>query len=117
MTPKPCSADERAAAEAALDAAFARAAGRSPDGRLALDPETVERDLARLLLGLMEFLRRLMELQAIRRMERGALSCAEEERLGETLMRAERRILELAEVFGLEARDLSLDLGPLGRLT
>lgn len=87
------------------------------DGRVALNPETVERDLARLLLALMEFLRQLMELQAIRRMERGTLTEAEEERLGDTLMRAAGRIRELAAAFGLEEADLSLDLGPLGRLT
>ena len=46
-----------------------------PDvSRISLDPERVEQDLARLVLGLMEFLRKLMELQAIRRMEAGSLS-------------------------------------------
>ena len=87
----------------------------SAAGRLALDPETVEQDLARLLLGLMEFLRQLMELQAIRRMDDGTLSAHQEERLGETLMRAEAAIQDLAAKFGLTPDDLSLSLGPLGR--
>lgn len=87
------------------------------DGRVALNPEMVERDLARSLHALMEFLRQLMELQAIRRMERGTLTEAQEERLGDRLMRAASRIRDLAAAFGLEEADLSLDLSPLGRLT
>ena len=84
-------------------------------GRITIDPATVEQDLARLVLGLMEFLRQLMELQAIRKLEGGLLSPAQEERLGTTLMRAEEAIAGLARQFGLSPADLSLDLGPLGR--
>ena len=83
--------------------------------RIAIDPDTVEQDLARLVLGLMAFLRQLMELQAIRRMEAGTLSAAQEEKLGTTLMKAEAAIHDLAGKFGLTADDLSLDLGPLGK--
>jgi hypothetical protein len=97
---------------AAFDAARRRLA---PDGRLALDPDRVERDLARLVLALMEFLRQLMEMQAIRRVERGTLTPDEEERVGLALMRAAAKLRELAAAFGLEEDDLSLDLGPLGR--
>lgn len=86
-----------------------------PSGRIRLDPETVEQDLARVVLGLMEFLRQLMELQAIRRMEAGSLTTEQEDRLGETLMRSEGAIRDMAERFGLDPDDLSLDLGPLGR--
>lgn len=84
-------------------------------GRLKIDPETVEADLARLVLGLMAFLRELMELQAIRRMENGSLTAEEEDRVGTTLMRAEIAIFDMAAKFGLKPEDLSLDLGPLGR--
>jgi hypothetical protein len=87
----------------------------APEGRLRLNPETVEQDLARLVLGLMEFLRQLMELQAIRQVERGELSAEQEEKLGLTLMRAEAALHDLAARFGLRPEDLSLDLGPLGR--
>jgi hypothetical protein len=83
--------------------------------RVEIDPETVEQDLARLVLGLMEFLRQLMELQAIRRMECGSLTEGQEEKLGTTLMRAEAAIHDLATKFGLTPADLSLDLGPLGK--
>jgi hypothetical protein len=85
------------------------------DGRVRIDPETVEQDLARLVLALMEFLRQLMELQAIRRMENGSLSPQQEEALGSTLQRAEQAIHDMAGRFGLSPSDLSLDLGPLGR--
>jgi hypothetical protein len=105
--------------ELALDAADCAAAieALAPGGRLALSPETVERDLARLVLGVMEFLRKLMELQAIRRMEAGSLTPDQEERVGETLMRAADQLRALAAQFGLREEDLSLDLGPLGRLS
>lgn len=84
-------------------------------GRVNIDPDTVEQDLARLVLGLMAFLRQLMELQAIRRMEAGTLGPEDEERLGLTLMRAESALQDLAAKFGLTPADLSLDLGPLGK--
>lgn len=84
-------------------------------GQVRLDPDTVEKDLARLVLGLMAFLRQVMELQAIRRMEAGSLTAEEEERLGTTLMRAEEALHAQAAAFGLSPADLSLDLGPLGR--
>jgi hypothetical protein len=83
---------------------------------LRIDPANVERDLSRLVLSLIEFLRQLMEAQAIRRMEAGTLTADEEEALGTTLMLARGRVLELAAHFGLKASDLRLDLGPLGRL-
>jgi Gas vesicle protein K len=103
---------------AAMRAAFA---ARSPASRkdgpvLALDPDNVQHDLARLVLTLVEFLRRLLEMQAVRRMENGTLDEDEEERIGLTLMQARERIVELAESFGLKAEELSLDLGPLGKL-
>jgi hypothetical protein len=87
-----------------------------PDAALAFDPDKVEHDIARLVLTLVEFVRKLLEMQAVRRMEAGKLSEEDEEKLGLALMRAEARIVELAGQFGLKPGDLSLDLGPLGRL-
>ena len=95
-----------------LEAAVERIQAGAP---LELDPDTGADDLARIVLGLMEFLRQLMELQAIRRMEAGTLTPQEEERLGLTLMRAEEAIAAQARAFGLTPDQLSLDLGPLGR--
>lgn len=84
--------------------------------RVDADPERVEKGLAQLVLTLVELLRQLMERQALRRMESGTLTDDEIERLGETFMKLSERMEELKREFGLEDRDLNLELGPLGRL-
>ena len=84
--------------------------------RVNADPERVEKGLAQLVLTLVELLRRLMERQALHRMEQGTLTDEQIDRLGETFMKLERRMQELKTHFGLEDRDLNLDLGPLGNL-
>ena len=84
--------------------------------RVNADPEKVERGLAQLVLTLVELLRELMERQALRRVDDGTLSDDEVDRLGETFMLLDRRMDELKAEFGLEDRDLNLDLGPLGNL-
>jgi hypothetical protein len=80
------------------------------------DSEDVQRSVARLVLTLVEFLRQLLERQAIRRMERDSLTPEETEDIGLALMRLEETVRDLAERFGLAPEDLNLDLGPLGRL-
>jgi len=80
------------------------------------DPEDVQRSVARLVLTLVEFLRQLLERQAIRRMERDSLTAEETEDIGVALMRLEETVRDLAGRFGLSSEDLNLDLGPLGRL-
>ena len=84
--------------------------------RVNADPHNVEKGLAQLVLTLVELLRQLMERQAVRRMEGGTLTDDEIERLGTTFMLLERRMQELKKSFGLEDADLSIDLGPLGKL-
>jgi Gas vesicle protein K len=84
--------------------------------RVNADPERVEQGLAQLVLTLVELLRQLMERQALRRMDEGNLTEDQIERLGETFMKLERRMEELKREFGLEDRDLNLNLGPLGDL-
>jgi hypothetical protein len=84
--------------------------------RINADPEHVEQGLAQLVLTLVELLRQLMERQALRRMEQGTLTDDQIERLGETFMKLEQRMEELKREFGLEDRDLNLNLGPLGDL-
>jgi Gas vesicle protein K len=84
--------------------------------RVNADPERVEQGLAQLVLTLVELLRQLMERQALRRMDQGTLTDEQIERLGETFMKLERRMEELKHEFGLEDRDLNLNLGPLGNL-
>ena len=84
--------------------------------RIECSPDSVEQGLAKLVLGLIELLRRLMERQAVRRMEGGSLNEQQIEDVGQTLMKLEEKIRELAASFGLKPEDLNLDLGPLGNL-
>jgi len=84
--------------------------------RINADPERVEQGLAKLVLTLIELLRRLLEKQALRRIEAGSLTSEEIERMGVTFLRLEQKMAELRAHFGLEAEDLNLDLGPLGEL-
>jgi hypothetical protein len=84
--------------------------------RVNADTETVENGLARLVLTLIEVLRKVLEHQAIRRMEGGHLTAEEVERLGVALLRLNDRMQEMKGVFGLKDEDLQIDLGPLGRL-
>lgn len=80
------------------------------------DPDDAQRSVARLVLALVEFLRQLMERQAIRRMEGGTLDPAQVEAVGLALMKLEETVRSLAAQFDLAPEDLNLDLGPLGRL-
>ncbi len=84
--------------------------------RINIDAQSVEQGLAKLVLTLIEFIRRLLEKQAVRRMEGGDLSPEQIEELGLALMRLEAKLQELKTQFGLESEDLNLDLGPIGRL-
>ncbi len=86
---------------------------RDTPARIVTDPKSVERDLARLVLSVIELLRKLLERQAVRRVENGTLSEDEIERLGETLLKLEARMGELKTAFGLGDQELTLDLGPL----
>jgi hypothetical protein len=80
------------------------------------NPEDVQRSVAKLVLTLMEFLRKLFEKQTLRRMEEDSLTPEETEAIGVALMRLEETITDLAGRFGLSVDELNLDLGPLGRL-
>jgi hypothetical protein len=78
--------------------------------------EDVQRSVAQLVLTIVEFLRRLMERQAIRRMEQKTLTKKEVEAVGDALMKLEETVREIGKKFGLTPEDLNLDLGPLGKL-
>jgi hypothetical protein len=93
-----------------------RQVARALPERINADPEHVENGLARLVLTLVELLRNVLEHQAVRRMEGGALSDEEIERLGLALLRLNERMQELKATFNLTDEDLNIDLGPLGRL-
>jgi len=98
------------------DAAVRPELGDALSRRINTDPEGVERGLVQLVLTIVELLRQLMERQALRRVDAGGLSDEQVERLGQTLRLLADRMDELKQEFGLEDRDLNLDLGPLGRL-
>lgn len=84
--------------------------------RINADQAHVEQGLAKLVLTLIELVRRLLEKQAIRRIEAGSLSDEQIERMGETFIKLERKMAELKLAFGLQDEDLNLNLGPLGDL-
>ncbi|MFN2636676.1 MAG: gas vesicle protein GvpJ [Gemmatimonadaceae bacterium] len=84
--------------------------------RLNTDPDKIENGLAKLVLTLIEVLRKVLEHQAVRRMEGGHLSDAEVEKLGVALLRLNDRMQDMKGIFGLTDDDLQIDLGPLGRL-
>ena len=84
--------------------------------RINMDPESVDRGLASLVLTVVELLRQLMERQALRRVDQGDLPPEQIEQIGTTLMILEERMTELREHFGLTPDDLNIDLGPLGPL-
>ena len=84
--------------------------------RINIDAESVEQGLAKLVLTVIEFIRRLLEKQAIRRVESGNLTPEQVEALGLALMKLEAKLQDLKTQFGLSEEDLNLNLGPLGRL-
>lgn len=84
--------------------------------RMEIQPENIERGLAKLVLTIVELLRRLMESQALRRVDQGTLSKEQVERLGQAFSLLQARMEDLKKVFNLKDEDLNLDLGPLGEL-
>lgn len=77
------------------------------------DPDDVQKSVAQLVLTIVEFLRQLMERQAIRRMESDTLTDSEVEAVGVALMRLEETVREMGKRFGLTPEDLNLDLGAI----
>jgi len=80
------------------------------------DPDDVQRSVAHLVLTIVEFIRKLLERQAIRRMQAGSLSEQQTEEVGTALMKLEETVRDIAAKFGIPAEDLNLDLGPIGKL-
>ena len=89
---------------------------RSAPPRWNADPDEVRKSVLKLVLTLVEFIRQILERQAIRRMEANTLTAEETESVGLALMRLEETIRDLADQFGLRPEDLNLDLGPIGKL-
>ncbi|HWJ80796.1 MAG TPA: gas vesicle protein K [Nocardioides sp.] len=84
--------------------------------RMETDPESVERDLLKLVLTIVELVRQLMEKQALRRVDEGDLTDEQVESLGLGLMHLEQAMDDLKARYDLTTADLNIDLGPLGTL-
>jgi len=107
----------RAQSSSLSDFAAAMDPDQSPvPSRIDLSQDDVSNGLGKLVLTLVELIRELLERQAVRRMEAGSLTDAEIERLGTTFMQLAEQMDQLKEHFGLDAEDLNIDLGPLGKL-
>ena len=86
-----------------------------PD-RINAQPDNAGQELGKLVLTLVEVVRKVLEHQAVRRMDSGTLSSDEVERLGLSLLRLREKMDEMKAAFGVRDEDLDIDLGPLGRL-
>ena len=93
-----------------------QSAARLLTQRMETDPDSVERDLFKLVLTVIELIRQLMEAQALRRVDQGDLSDEQVEALGLGLARLEEAMEELKNRYDLTTADLNIDLGPLGTL-
>lgn len=89
---------------------------QSKAGRLNTTQDNADQGLAKIVLTLVELLRRVMEHEALRRIDGGTLTEAEIEEMGETFLKLDNKMVEMREIFGLKEEDLNLDLGPLGNL-
>jgi hypothetical protein len=93
-----------------------RTAGGASPLRWNADPDDVQRSVAQLVLTLVEFIRRLLERQAIRRMEAHTITDRQTEDIGRALMKLEETVVDIAAKFGVKVEDLNLELGPVGKL-
>jgi len=114
-SPAPAEPEVETEHTAEFVAELRRVADRLPE-RVNIDAQSVEQGLAKLVLTLIELIRRLLEKQAVRRMEGGGLSPEQVEELGLALMKLEEKMAELKEHFGLRDEELNIDLGPIGKL-
>jgi len=80
------------------------------------NPKQTEQGLAKLILTIIELIRRLMEKEAYRRVKRGTLSPTEIQKLGLSLKAVKKKVKEVQTIFGIEDEELNIDLGPLGNL-
>ena len=81
------------------------------------NPDDVRQSVVKLVLTLVDFIRQLLERQAIRRVGAGTLTSDETEAVGLALMRLEETIADLCRQFDLSPEDLNLELGALGTLS
>jgi len=89
---------------------------RSLPEHINAQPATAGQELGKLVLTLVEVVRKVLEHQAVQRMDSGSLTPEEIEKLGLALLNLNGKMTELKAAFGLRDEDLDIDLGPLGRL-
>src|SRR5258705_127755 len=111
-----CGGGRRAAPRDDLRRELERVGRSASPLRWNADPDDVQRSVAQLVLTLVEFIRQLLERQAIRRMEAGTLTTRQTEEIGRALMKLEETVVDIAAKFGIPREELNLDLGPVGKL-
>jgi hypothetical protein len=89
---------------------------RSLPERINAQPASAGQELGRLVLTLVDVVRKVLEHQAVQRMDSGTLTPEEIEKVGLALLNLNEKMTELKAAFGLKDEDLDIDLGPLGRL-
>lgn len=104
--------DELAEAAAVLDRL-----DRARPRRIDANEDNAGKGIAKLVLSLVELVRRLLERQAIRRMDAGSLTDEQIERMGQTFLKLADKVADLKVAFGLEGEDLELGLGTIADLT
>jgi hypothetical protein len=107
---------ELADLQALADELKQRLDARAMPARWNANPDDVRRSVMQLVLTLVDFIRQVMERQALRRMDEGTLNPEQIENIGVALMKLEETIHDLARQSGLDPDELNLDLGPIGRL-
>jgi hypothetical protein len=78
------------------------------------DERDIEKGLSRLVLTLVELIRRLLEREAFRQVKLHHLSQAETQKLGLALKALAKKMELMKATFGLDDKELNIDLGPLG---
>ena len=79
------------------------------------NPEKAEQGIAKLVLTIIKLISKLLEREAVRRVDTGTLSEVEVQKLGLTFKVLEKKIQEMKTLFGIK-EELNLELGPLGNL-
>jgi len=80
------------------------------------NPKETEQGLAKLVMTLVVLIKRLMEREVMRRIERKTLTDVDMQKLGLTFVALDKKVEELKLVFGIQDDDLNINLGPLGNL-
>jgi hypothetical protein len=115
-----CELDDRLQGDVGSLEEFAQLLGNGTSSfaprRINASSTNVEKDVAKLVLSLVDLVRHLVERQAIRRVNAGSLTDEEVERMGEVFLKLDGKMAELRAAFGLTEEDLNLNLGPVRNL-